>query len=72
MAQIRYQIRLPEELIEEAKTLVPAMGRDLRLTIHGQVTLADVLRLALAEGLEVLKQRYPAAERERPPEERRK
>lgn len=58
-AQIRYQLRLPEELIEEARKLLPAMSRDLRLTIRGEVTLADVLRIALAEGIEVLKGRYP-------------
>jgi hypothetical protein len=58
-AQIRYQLRLPEELIEEARKLLPAMSQDLRLTIRGEVTLADVLRIALAEGIEVLKERYP-------------
>ena len=61
-AQIRYQLRLPEELIEEARKLLPAMSRDLRLTIRGEVTLADILRIALAEGIEVLKQRYPTQE----------
>jgi hypothetical protein len=58
-AQIRYQLRLPEELIEEAEKLQPAMNRDLNLTIRGKVTVADVLRIALAEGINTLKARYP-------------
>jgi hypothetical protein len=55
---VRYQIRLPEEILDEAKALVDGMNQDSQLTIRGKVVLADVLRLALREGLATLRQRY--------------
>jgi hypothetical protein len=59
MAIIRYQMRVPEELIDEARELVAPMNEDRQLALRGKVTIGDVMRLALVEGLNALKQRYP-------------
>ena len=62
MAIIRYQMRIPEELLEEARVLIAPMNEDRKLALRGKVTIGDVMRLALVEGLKVLKQRYPTEE----------
>jgi hypothetical protein len=57
----RTNLHLPEELLEEADKLVPRLAhvRDYRLM---RLSRAMVLRLAIQEGLEVLRRKAEAAE----------
>jgi hypothetical protein len=63
---IAKQLRIPESALEEAKALMPFLDRDRAMIARGRITLSDVLRMAVMEGLEVLKVRYATAEQERP------
>ena len=45
-------------LLERASRLVDAMKEDDKVIAHGRVSRASVLRVAIAEGIEVLEARY--------------
>jgi hypothetical protein len=52
-------LRLPADLLRRADALVPALGRDGRTAVlAGMITRSVVLRLALAEGLQILEARH--------------
>jgi hypothetical protein len=52
------QLRLPVPLIEQADALIEVLSRDRDLSAAGRITRATVLRLAVARGLESLRQEY--------------
>jgi hypothetical protein len=52
---------VPEHLLDDAERLVPVLKHDPALAVMGRVNRSVVLRLALQEGLAVLKQRYASA-----------
>lgn len=47
-------IRLPNDYIDRAEDLLEDMAKDARYTAFGSLTRADVLRLAIQRGLDVL------------------
>lgn len=53
-------IRTDGPLLTKADAVVDLVSQDTTVSAFGKVTRSSVLRLALAEGLEVLAQRYSA------------
>lgn len=47
-------LRLPEDFLDRADTVLEGMANDKRFMAFGTMTRADVLRLALQRGLDVL------------------
>lgn len=60
--EIQISMRLPKDLLDRAKALVPVLAVDPAHAVW-RISQAAVLRLALAEGLAVLETRYPVASR---------
>ena len=54
----RLVLTLPQDLVDRAARLVPAMEQDVKVVAQGRVSRASVLRVAIAEGVELLEQRY--------------
>ncbi len=54
--------RLPREFLKRADALIAPLGKT-DLGIHGQVTRAKVLRLAVARGLETLERQHKRQKR---------
>jgi hypothetical protein len=54
-----YQVRLPINVLDRARALVPRLRRSRELRDLGRLTLTTVVRMALVRGLEVLEQQYP-------------
>ena len=52
-------LRLPEELLERAEALIPALDHLGAMSSTGAVTRSDVLRLALVRGLAELERAHP-------------
>lgn len=51
-------VRITPELDKRVSKLVPKVAKDERLATIGRITKSTVFKLALAEGLAVLEQRY--------------
>ena len=51
-------IRLPQVILDEAENLVEIIGQDIDVSAIADVSRSTVLRMALAEGLKVLKRKY--------------
>ena len=47
-------IRMPESIADRVEALIPAVGRDPNIVALGGSSLATVLRLVVARGVEVL------------------
>jgi hypothetical protein len=54
-------LQLPEHLLKEAERLVPVLAHQREFAVMGRMSRALVLRLALQQGLEVLKRTYESA-----------
>ena len=56
----KYQLSLylDKRLVDRADALVASISQDAKLSAFGVVSKSNVLRLALAEGLDVLEARY--------------
>lgn len=52
-------IRLSPDIIEEADGLIPILQQDTRLRAGGRISRSTVLRLAVLEGMAVLRKTYP-------------
>lgn len=51
-------IRLPGTLVQRADRLVKVLAKDEEAKMRGAVTRADVLRLAMLEGLATLERKH--------------
>jgi hypothetical protein len=51
-------MRLPQELLERADALIPAIEADPELGSFGRASRAAVLRLALVRGLQQLEEQF--------------
>jgi hypothetical protein len=51
-------LRLPEKLLERVEELVPYVAADLEFASMGRVSRSQVLRIAVFQGLNVLRHRY--------------
>ncbi len=51
-------LRLPEKLLEGIEELLPLVAQDLEIAAMGRVSRSQVLRIAVLQGLNVLRERY--------------
>lgn len=52
-------VRIPEDLLQQADDLIPAIQGDHHLhAVAGRISRSSVLRLAIVEGIGVLRKRY--------------
>lgn len=51
-------LRLPHELVRRIDDLLPHVGGDLSYAALGRVSRSQVLRIALLEGVKLLRKRY--------------
>lgn len=51
-------IKLGPDILQEADELVPVLRQDAKLRASGRVSRSSVLRLALLEGMAVLRKTY--------------
>ena len=62
LGTVNTQLRLPRQLLEQAERLVPVLADHPAIFGYGRISKAAVIRLALAEGLKTLEQRYGSCE----------
>ena len=55
---INVTVRVPEDMVERADELMPALEQDDTLAVFGRVSRNAVFRLAFAKGLTVLEEEY--------------
>lgn len=65
MSEKLTSIRLPDELIARADALVEKLAGNPELALHGKVTRAVILRLAMLRGIEGLEKKGASGKRNR-------